>query len=574
MNDEDEYKVEEDNSYNKDFETDSSGDSSETDSKKNIMKIGLWFIIGLIAFLIILVVIVSMTSSGDEGEKVSNEKSITLARGDKMAIEHNSDTFSWNSSNKDVAIVTEDGQIEALKEGDAVITIKIDNDTYKIKVHVEGSSIVVTDIKLDKNKLELEVGDTYELKANVSPEEAKDVELSWHSSNESVVTVDKGKIKALAVGSSTITVKTGNGYTDICVVQVKSAEEEEDDITAIDLGVSSIILKAGIEYTLDYSVEPKTAKVTLAWDSSDTDVAIVQDGVIKTKAPGTTTITVRKANIETELYLTVVKGDSSTPDVIDDGKEIKAVSISVNQTELNMKNGTDFTLVATVLPSNTTNKTVTYTSANESIAKVDATGKVTAVGNGETTITASTTNGITTTVKVTVSEKGPVKEIESISLDLNNVTMNPGDKKTLNPTYSPSDATAETLRWSSSNMNVAIVENGTITAVSPGTAVIVVSNGDGVEAYCIVDVSASAVTVQNIAIEPSSVSLKVNGKVQLSVVFYPMNATNKTITWSSSNKTVAVVDSNGLVTAKKAGYAVIYARSANGVVAVATITVQ
>ena len=572
-NDEEEYKVEEDHSYDANFETDSNGDTSEKDSKKNIMKIGLWVVVGFIVFLLILVVFVSKTGSND-ADAVSNEKSITLARGDKMAIEHNSDTFSWNSSDKEVAIVTEDGQIEALKEGDATITIKIDNNTYIIKVHVEGSSIVVTDIKLDTNKLELHVDDVYEFTTHISPEEAKDVELSWHSSNEKVVTVDNGKIKAIGVGSSTITVKTGNGYTDICTVQVTNLEDEEDeDITNINLDVSSIILKSGIEYTLDYSIEPRDAKTKLNWESSDPNVATVENGVIKTLAPGTTAITVSKSNKEATCYLTVVKGDSSTPDVIDDGKEVKAVSINVNQAELSLKVGASYAIVPEVLPSNTTNKEVTYKSADEKIATVAADGKVTAVAEGETTITVTAASGVYNTVKVVVSSQGGSSNIETISLSLKSVTLSPGGSVQLYQSYSPSDANASELIWTSSNPGVASVDNGLIVAISPGTTTITVSNGDGVESSCVVDVSSSAVTVENISIIPSSVSLKVNGATQLTVEFYPGNATNKTITWSSSNRSVATVDSNGLVTAKGTGNAIIYAKSSNGIVGTAVITV-
>ena len=139
--------------------------------------------------------------------------------------------------------------------------------------------------------------------------------------------------------------------------------------------------------------------------------------------------------------------------------------------------------------------------------------------------------------------------------------------------YSPSDANASELIWTSSNPGVASVDNGLIVAISPGTTTITVSNGDGVESSCVVDVSSSAVTVENISIIPSSVSLKVNGATQLTVEFYPGNATNKTITWSSSNRSVATVDSNGLVTAKGTGNAIIYAKSSNGIVGTAVITV-
>ena len=579
MNDEkmteDDFKVEEENndSYTS-YETSSDGDNSENDGKKKMLKYVFWGAIGFFAFLLILVVLVSSRSSNTDTDNETEEKNVKMAAGDKITLEYQSESFSWNGTNNSVAIVTEDGQIEALKEGDTVITIKVDDATYIVNVHVEGTAYTVTSIELDKEVLELKVDDIYSLKTIINPPEAKDTELTWHSSNEKVAKVDnKGTVTALAVGTSTITVKTGNGNTAICIVKVTAIEDEDDDFDKIVFDVNSIVLKDGIKYTIDYSIEPKDANVKLIWESSDTKVATVEDGIIQTLAPGTTTITAKKANKEAIVYVTVVKGDSSTPDVIDDGKEIKAVSINMNQTELNMKVSQDYKLTAEVLPSNTTNKAVTYKSTNTEVATVDATGKVVAVAKGTATITATTANGIVAEVKVTVDEE-KAKEIESITLSIKNVSLSPGNTIQLVETYSPSDAAVEKITWTSSDNNVATVEDGLVTAMRNGTATITVSSDSGVKATCNITVNSSVVTVTTVNINPSSVSIRVNGTTQLSAEFYPPYASNKTLTWRSSNKSIATVDGNGLVTGKKAGQATIFATSSNGVVGVATVIVN
>lgn len=579
MNDEkmteDDFKVEEENndSYTS-YETSSDGDNSENDGKKKMLKYVFWGAIGFFAFLLILVVLVSSRSSNTEADNETEEKNVKMAAGDKITLEYQSESFSWNGTNNSVAVITEDGQIEALKEGDTVITIKVDDATYIVNVHVEGTAYTVTSIELDKEVIELKVDDIYSLKTIINPPEAKDTELTWHSSNEKVAKVDnKGTVTALAVGTSTITVKTGNGNTAICIVKVTAIEDEDDDFDKIVFDVNSIVLKDGIKYTIDYSIEPKDANVKLIWESSDTKVATVEDGIIQTLAPGTTTITAKKANKEAIVYVTVVKGDSSTPDVIDDGKEIKAVSINMNQTELNMKVSQDYKLTAEVLPSNTTNKAVTYKSTNTEVATVDATGKVVAVAKGTATITATTANGIVAEVKVTVDEE-KAKEIESITLSIKNVSLSPGNTIQLVETYSPSDAAVEKLTWTSSDNNVATVEDGLVTAMRNGTATITVSSDSGVKATCNITVNSSVVTVTTVNINPSSVSIRVNGTTQLSAEFYPPYASNKTLTWRSSNKSIATVDGNGLVTGKKAGQATIFATSSNGVVGVATVIVN
>lgn len=579
MNDEkmteDDFKVEEENndSYTS-YETSSDGDNSENDGKKKMLKYVFWGAIGFFAFLLILVVLVSSRSSNTDTDNETEEKNVKMAAGDKITLEYQSESFSWNGTNNSVAVITEDGQIEALKEGDTVITIKVDDATYIVNVHVEGTAYTVTSIELDKEVIELKVDDIYSLKTIINPPEAKDTELTWHSSNEKVAKVDnKGTVTALAVGTSTITVKTGNGNTAICIVKVTAIEDEDDDFDKIVFDVNSIVLKDGIKYTIDYSIEPKDANVKLIWESSDTKVATVEDGIIKTLAPGTTTITAKKANKEAIVYVTVVKGDSSTPDVIDDGKEIKAVSINMNQTELNMKVSQDYKLTAEVLPSNTTNKAVTYKSTNTEVATVDATGKVVAVAKGTATITATTANGIVAEVKVTVDEE-KAKEIESITLSIKNVSLSPGNTIQLVETYSPSDAVVEKITWTSSDNNVATVEDGLVTAMRNGTATITVSSDSGVKATCNITVNSSVVTVTTVNINPSSVSIRVNGTTQLSAEFYPPYASNKTLTWRSSNKSIATVDGNGLVTGKKAGQATIFATSSNGVVGVATVIVN
>ena len=556
-----------DNSYSSYYSDDK--DSSSTKRNAKMILYGVVAVIVLIiGFFLYTNFFATSTSKKAEARKV------TMAAGDKLNLNYNSDSYSWNSSNKDVAIITEDGQIEALKEGDATLTIRIDNSTYTINVHVEGSSIVITQVDIDKDEIVLKIDDEYQLKASVLPEDAKNTELVWHSSNEKAVEVDStGKVKAKAIGTSTIMAKSGNGNLDVCIVRVTSSEEDEefDDIV---FDVSSIVLKEDVKYTLDYSIEPKGAKVKLNWESSDPSVATVEDGIIKTKSSGSVAITARKANKEATLYVTVVKGDSSTPDVINDGKGPKAVSINVNQTELNMKLGSTFKLVSEVLPTNTADKTVTYRSENESIATVDGVGTVTALALGETKITATAASGVSTDIKILVTEQGGTNSIESITLSITNVTLSPGNELQLVGTYSPSNANPKELIWESSDTNVVTVENGLITALSSGTAKITVSNGSGVSASCNITVSSSTQTISNITISPASLSLKVNGSTQLSVNFFPANASNKTLVWSSSNRTIATVDANGLVYGKKKGQAVIFATTSNGIVGTALVTVE
>jgi uncharacterized protein YjdB len=168
-------------------------------------------------------------------------------------------------------------------------------------------------------------------------------------------------------------------------------------------------------------------------------------------------------------------------------------SISLNKTSLSLGTGKSETLTATVLPDNAADKTVSWTSSNTSIATVDDNGKVTAVATGTATITCSANDvsGVKTTCSVTVADVYPT----SISMR-ESLSMKTADTYTLSYYYKyPSGTTSSqkvepSVTWSSSNTGVVTVSDGTITAVSPGTAIVKVNSANGLTASCNVTVIA------------------------------------------------------------------------------------
>ena len=149
---------------------------------------------------------------------------------------------------------------------------------------------------------------------------------------------------------------------------------------------------------------------------------------------------------------------------------VEVTAVSLSQTTLSIAKGGTTTLTATVGPHNATDKTVTWSSSNSSVATVDK-GTVSAIAVGTATITA-TASGKTATCEVTVTPKG----ISSIKLDKSTASLSIKEVLTLSATIEPADAD-ETLTWTSSDENVAKVENGKITAVGKGTATITASAG-------------------------------------------------------------------------------------------------
>lgn len=169
---------------------------------------------------------------------------------------------------------------------------------------------------------------------------------------------------------------------------------------------------------------------------------------------------------------------------------VPVTSISVSETEANIETGKTLELTVTIAPDDARNKTVTWSSSDETVATVSQEGTVTAVKAGEATITAATNDGteLTASCKITVTPKLAT----SIKLDKERLEMEAGATETLKATVLPEDAGDRTVTWSSSDETVATVSHeGTVTAVKAGEATITATTNDGtgLTASCIVKVN-------------------------------------------------------------------------------------
>ena len=249
-------------------------------------------------------------------------------------------------------------------------------------------------------------------------------------------------------------------------------------------------------------------------------------------------------------------------------------SVGLNSTSITLKNIRNYKLTATVSPSNASNKTITWTSSNGNVAKVDQNGNVTAVNEGTATITARSNNGKTATCKVTVINPALVA-VSSVGLNSTSITLKNIRNYKLTATVSPSNASNKTIIWTSSNSNVARVDaNGNVIAVNAGTATITAKSNNGKTTTCKVTViNPASVAVSSVGLKSSTTIVK--GKTEkLTATVSPSNASNKAVTWTSSNSNVARVDANGNVTAVNAGTATITAKSNNGKIATCKVTVN
>ena len=445
---------------------------------------------------------------------------------------------TYTSSDEKVATVS-NGVVTAVGKGTATITATgANNTTSSVTITVKQP---VTGVTLNKTTLELEKDQTEKLVATVLPTNADgDKTVTWNSDNNAVATVSQdGTVTAVGKGSCDITVTTQNGKTATCKVTVgvplKSISFKDD--------VTSKTMNKGEEFTLEvvYNPADTDADKTITWSSTDTSVATVEGGKVTAIGGG-----------ETEIKATTVNGLEAICKV---KVEVPLTSILI-KTETSIQFGQTEKLEVTYNPVDTTaDKTIAWESADEAIVKVSTDGTIEGVGVGETTITATASNGQKVTCKVTVL---PV-ELNSISITEQNIILNKGENETLTVTYNPENTTEDkTVTWESSNEDaVTVSEDGVITAVGAGNATITAKVGDKT-ATTQVEVK---VPLESIRLNETEKQLNKGDDLQLSVTYNPEDTTaDKTVTWTSTDDTVATVDENGKVTALKAGTTYIKAK--------------
>lgn len=249
-------------------------------------------------------------------------------------------------------------------------------------------------------------------------------------------------------------------------------------------------------------------------------------------------------------------------------QKVDAESVSLSDESASVRIGESKQLTATVKPDNTTIKTLTWTSSDETVATVDENGLVTGKKSGSTVVTATTENGLKASCNILV----PV-EAETVTLDKTSAVIGVGAQLQLNATVSPENTTDKNVVWASSDPSVATVdENGLVKAIAKGEAKITASSSNGKSAECAVTVS---VPVSGVTLSETEKTLDAGDSFQLTATILPADAGNKSVSWSSSADNVAEVDENGTVTAKAAGTAVITVLTADGYKeATCTVTVK
>ncbi len=366
-------------------------------------------------------------------------------------------------------------------------------------------------------------------------------------------------------GINSVTQQNDNNEEDPKPVEEEPEEEElPEDYDGSILSIEyreTYQLKVGYSVTIPYTIKPSVAtKTEVEFSSSDsTIVSVNQEGKLTAKKAGTAYITVSsKENPQI----------SATCEVTAFTEAVAVTGVSLNRTSLQLEQNDTFQLVATVSPSNATNKKVTYQSMDENVATVSKDGVITALSVGEAQILAITEEGnFTARCNLTVVEEVVVVKATSISLSDSSKNLYVGDTYALTATVLPENTTNPEVTWKTSNTNVAAVNvtTGVVTAKAAGSATITATTKDGtnLSATCTIKVTKPTVYVTGVSLSKTSLEVATGRTATLTATVSPSNATDTSLTWSTSNSSVATVNA-GSVKGIAPGSAVITATTNDG----------
>ena len=282
------------------------------------------------------------------------------------------------------------------------------------------------------------------------------------------------------------------------------------------------------------------------WESSNPEVVTVDNnGLISFEMP----VTEDMQDLEIRATTLYANGPIAICKIL---PQVLCKEIALDKTELTLTIGASEKLTATVLPENVTDKTVSWSTSDASIATVDTEGNVTAISVGEATITA-TCGDKSATCKVTVN---PILA-ESTTLDKTELTLTIGETEKLTATVLPEDVTDKTVTWSTSDASIATVDaEGNVKATSVGEATITATCGDK-SATC--KVTVNPILAESITLDKTELTLTIGASEKLTPTVLPEDVTDKTVTWSTSDASIATVDAEGNVKAISVGEATITA---------------
>jgi uncharacterized protein YjdB len=478
----------------------------------------------------------------------------TIAVGDANAI------MSFSSAELTTAIV--DAKNAGKKLALIVInpgsTIKFagsdDATNAPVLSYTEGTPIPVTGVTLSKEAGFVNPGETYELTATVAPYEASNKNVTWTSSDEGVATVVDGVVTGVALGTATITVTTADGsFTD-----------------TFEVTVDTFVASTWDGFQMPTRTEAENAAY-FAQNGRSGPIAVIKNfGRL-----GFFSFNLSSVLTEMESPQFDVMMDAGTADftgtttlylVAKQHGLADNVAPTYNALELTRETMED--TVATLDIANTAiGQKLSFSSTELTnaivAAKNDGKKLLLIIGTTDDGPTIKIENSNQTFVpKLTYTEGTPIP-VTGVTLDADAGTIDIGATQALTATVAPYEASNKNVTWSSSDDAIATVVDGIVTGVAEGAATITVTTNDGGFTDTFAATIVAAVPVTGVTLDAEAGDIQIGATQTLTATVEPAEATNKTITWSTSDEAIATV-ADGVVTGIALGTATITVTTENG----------
>lgn len=441
---------------------------------------------------------------------------------------------TWSCSDTAIASVNASGLVIAKAAGSVTITVTTNDGHLTATSVITVTPIVhVTNVTLD-TAVYIGMGGSANMKATVLPSNAKNKTLSWASSDTSVVKVNaSGLISAIAPGNATITVTTqDSGRTATSVVHVGFIAK------AYNIGDTAHTYSNFVRDPNSWNwtwTTSTTAAITTTGITNPAPQEVYQsqrNGMVA-NTPYTVGGLLPNANYTMRLHFaelgtTVVAGSKKFYVLINSDTVLRLFDIYA------AAGGRNKAIV----------KEFPFTSSSTGTVSVKF-----AAYTGSTSINA---------IEVVLTP------VASVLIDKDSAFVGVGDTTRFISTILPANASNKVVSWKSSDPSVAIVSStGLVTGTGPGTAVITVTTAEGSKTD-IALIRAANIPVTGVVIDSATATVGVNNTKKLTATVSPVNATNKAISWSSSDTTIIKVAANGLLTGKAPGTATITVTTQDG----------
>ena len=456
--------------------------------------------------------------------------------------------LTWKSSNENIVSISDATPltvtITGVAGGHAVVSAINQDNVVVGYCHVSVQQSV-TSIELSETEVVVDLNTKrMQLRASVYPENALNKEVYWTSTDTTKARVDaNGMVTFLKAGTVSIIATSDDspGVRAICNITIQIP------VTSVALDQKEKTMYVGEIARLSYIIQPDAASTkSVTWTTTNNSVVSVDSsGKVTAKGAGTAVIILRTMDGGYSAYCTITV------------KRI-ATGVKLDVSKLELKAGEYYYLNAELTPRDSTDTKLAWESSDPKVATVDNKGKVMAKDSGQAIIMVRTEAGGIAYCNVTVTQ--PVK---GLILNFTEKTVYTGDEFKLKASVSPSKATELGVVWKSSNTEIVTVsEDGEVKAISGGTALITGTTVEGgYNATCVVTVLE---LVSTIKLNYESLRIGIDKTVILEAVVSTQTASNKKVSWKSSNTKIATVNSKGKVTGLAYGYATITATAQDG----------